>query len=197
MDDASTRQALVDTCLAEFNALRKEIGDRSNTQNTLVNLELTAVAAVVSLVATHRAGDSLLLLMTVISSALGLLFADHARTIRSLGMYINNDLRKLLRAATGENVLAWEERSGEYRKGEKTTVTYRVPLMLIFMGPPVAALALTGLHDPRFSNFDVPLWLYWLGGLLLTVYMAIVFVNIQFSAHQKKELRPSTKQGRT
>lgn len=185
MSDDGTAD-FVNVSVAEFNALRKEIGDRSSAQNTLVNLNLTAVAAVVGLVATHRAGDSLLLLTTVISSALGLLFADHARTIRNLGRYIKDDLRPALRKALGRDALAWEERSGQYRKGELTTLTYRIPLFLIFVGPPTAGLTITALHDPRFSHFDLQLWLYWFGGLFLTAYMAIVFANIQFSAHQHK-----------
>lgn len=180
------RRATIDTCLAEFNALRKEIADRSATQHTLVNLNLTAVAAVISLVATGRTSETLLLLFTAICSALAMLWADHARTIRNIGRYINNDIRQVLRrVADDEAILSWEERMGHYSKGQNTLISFRLPLILVFIGPPVAALLITSLHEPGFSQFDVPLLVYWVGGLIATIYMAAVFLSIQFSAHQE------------
>jgi hypothetical protein len=188
MTGDSRQQALVDTCLAEFNALKREIGDRSSAQNTLVNLSLTAVAAVVGVVATHPARASLLLLLTVTSPALGRLYADHARTIVHLAEYIDSDLRTLLSEATGRDVLAWEERYREFRQRDRVILTHRFPVLLIFVGPPIAALIITALHEPRFAQFDVPLWLSWFGGLFLTAYIAILFVKIQFSADREKGL---------
>lgn len=196
MTDEIAQSAVVETCLAEFNAMRKEIADRSATQNTLINLDLTAIAGVVSLVATDRANESLLLLLTAICSALGMLWADHARTIRNLAKYINNDLRRILRTvAKEEAILSWEERSGHYRKGEKVTLTYRLPLLLVFIGPPLAALMVTALDEPGIANFDPALMLYWIGGLLITTYMTIILVNIQFSAHQKRHFRARASKG--
>jgi hypothetical protein len=182
--DEVARRAIVDVSLAEFNAMRKEIADRSTTQNTLINLNLTAVAALVSIIATQEVDERLLLLLCPISCGLGLLWVDHGRTIRDLGTYINNELRGPLREITGLEVLAWEEKSESYRIGRNVTFTYRLPLFLVFAGPPVAAIAVTALSEPGIGAFDAPLLVYWFGGCVLTAYLVIVLGKMQFAAHQ-------------
>ncbi|MDQ3983098.1 MAG: hypothetical protein M3271_10510 [Actinomycetota bacterium] len=185
--DELARRARVDAALAEFNAIRQEIADRSTTQNTLINLNLTAVAGLVSIIATQEVNESLLLLLCPICAALGMLWADHAQTIGDLGTYVNEELRKPLREVAGYAVLAWEEKSQDYRVERNVLLTYRLPLFLIFAGPPIAALLVTSLADPGIWDFDVLLIVYWVGGLVLTSYMSIVLGKMQFAAHQKRD----------
>lgn len=194
-DDLS-RRAIVDVSLAEFNAMRKEIADRSTTQNTLINLNLTAVAALVSIIATQEIDERLLLLLCPISCGLGLLWVDHGRTIRDLGTYINRELRGPLREITGIEVLAWEEKSESYRVGRNVTFTYRLPLFLVFAGPPLAAIAVTALSEPGIVAFDAPLLVYWFGGCVLTAYLVIVLGRMQFAAHQMPAPRRSVRRPR-
>lgn len=186
MADDVARRALVDVSLAEFNAMRKEIADRSTTQNTLINLNLTAVAALVSIIATQEVDERLLLLLCPISCALGLLWVDHGRTIRDLGTYIDRELRTSLCEVAEHEVLAWEEKSGEYREGRDVTFTYRLPLFLVFAGPPLAAILITAFSEPGIGDFDPPLLVYWLGGLVLTAYIVAVLGRMQFAAHQQE-----------
>lgn len=189
MADDVARRAIVDVSLAEFNAMRKEIADRSTTQNTLINLNLTAVAALVSIIATQEVDERLLLLLCPICCALGLLWVDHGRTIRDLGTYINEELRVVLRDVAGHPVLAWEEKMGEYGAGRNVTFTYRLPLFLVFAGPPLAAILITALSEPGIADFDRPLLVYWLGALVLTTYIVVVLGGMQFAAFQKETKR--------
>ena len=196
MTDELAGRTTVDACIAEFNALRKEIGDRSATQNTLINLNLTAIAGVVSIIAARGADQSLLLILCPISAALGMLWADHGRTIRDLGTYINEELRVSLSDIASSPVLQWEVKSREYREGRGVLLPYRLPLFLIFAGPPIAAVTITGFADPGFDEFDALLYVYWSCSTALSAYVAISLGRMQFSALQQSRVlrRRRTKQ---
>jgi hypothetical protein len=173
------RRAVVDISLAEFNAMRQEIADRSTTQNTLINLNLTAVAALVTIVATQEVDQRLLLLLCSISCALGLLWADHGRTIYDLGTHIGDEIRPALERIAATPVLTWEEKSQGYRRGRNIMLTYRLPLFLVYAGPPVAALLVTAV-DPGIADFDGPTFVFWMSGSTLTTYLALVLGRMQF-----------------
>lgn len=82
-------ESLQRIALAEFSALRNEIGSRSTAQHTLINLSITAIGAVVGFALAQKGNLSLLLLLPILSPSLGMLYLDHALNIMNIGNYIN------------------------------------------------------------------------------------------------------------
>src|SRR5438094_227548 len=92
----STPSLSVQTALAEFSVLRDEIANRSSAQHTLIGLNLTAIGGIGGFVLSSHADVRLLLLLPMLSPALGLLFFDHAINIKKIGTYIDKVLRPAL-----------------------------------------------------------------------------------------------------
>ncbi len=138
----------------QFEAYRQEILDRSGHQHTLLTLNLTAVSAAGGLVLSEYGDARVLLLLPIISSAIGLLWYDHARNIESLGDYIRNDLGVYR---------GYEERIANLERDEYRRVPMTLALFILFVATPVA-----GLLVP-FQSVTGPLWSLWGLGLLLSV----------------------------
>src|SRR6266487_2734697 len=112
--DPTTREVdpkVLEVALAEFKALRDEIGSRATSSHTLININVVVSGVVAGLVVNNPGRVALLLLLPILSPVLGLLWLDHAHNIRNLGDYINATLRPLITGAIGpggEAALAWE-----------------------------------------------------------------------------------------
>jgi hypothetical protein len=151
--------------LAEFKVLHQQIAQRSSFQHGLLVLNLTAVASVIGLVLGRNADRTLLLVLPVLSSALGLLwFGNHVAIIR-MGTYIGTELwiwtpsweLWLTRAEAAPKQDRWWNR------------TWWPTMQLLFCGPPIAALAL-GLP---LDDHSLLTWALWSTGLILTAYLVI------------------------
>ncbi len=116
-DEDSTRSLCVQTALAEFSALRDEIANRSSAQHTLIGLNLTAIGGIGGFVLSEHADVRLLLLLPILSPALGLLFFDHAINIKKIGTYIGEELRPALVAILGPiGTMRYEEVIAQYEQ---------------------------------------------------------------------------------
>ena len=124
--------------LAEFAALRAEIDRRSTAQQALIGLNLTATAAIATLV-TGNGQDELLLVLALVSPTLGSLWVDHARNIEALGKYISDELFNWSPC--------WERSVPRYRERMRWRPYEFVASMLIaLLGPPWGALTLVRSH---------------------------------------------------
>jgi hypothetical protein len=162
-DDSSPPRATVEVRLAEFHALRQEIAQRSSFQHGLIVLNLTALGAVMGLVFGQDVDETFLLVVPVISPALGILwFGNHVHIIR-IGNYIGTMLWtwtpswELWLTECEPNELRWWNR------------TWWPTVQLIFCGPPAVILA-TG---PFLQVGSVTEWTLWSMGFVLTAYLAI------------------------
>ena len=70
------QKALRELHLAEFSALRAEIGARSGVQHQLMALNITALAAIGGFVISDKADPLLLLMLPLVSCALGVIWHD-------------------------------------------------------------------------------------------------------------------------
>jgi len=145
--------------LAEFAALREEIKQRSSLQHALMVLNLTAVAAVAGLVLGRNADRSLLLVVPVVSPALGFLWFGHHLDIARIGKYIGRQLwvwepswEAWCRDAARLHKRWWDQ-------------TFWTSLILMFCGAPTIALII-GLPARTSSTAT---WLLWSGGVVLTI----------------------------
>ncbi len=165
---AEANPKLLDVALAEFKALRDEIGSRASSSHTLININAAASGVIGGLVVGNPGRVELLLLLPVLSPVLGLLWLDHAHNIRNIGDYINTTLRPQIAGAIGpggEAALGWEEHVDRYEQRVWLRfLPLGVPVLVLFAGVPVASLART-VGDIE-SGWQ---WLFWVGGALLTL----------------------------
>jgi hypothetical protein len=134
--------AILQAALAEFSDLRTEIQNRSGAAWTLVNLNVTATATILGFVLADKADPRLLLALPIVSSALGMLFIDHAYNINNLGSYINKKIRPVVRDASGDDrLLGYEEAMDKYEQKKLLRfIPFGLPLTILFSGVPLASL---------------------------------------------------------
>ena len=159
---------VLEVALAEFKALRDEIGSRATSSHLLVNLNAVASGVAGGLVVNNPGHFELLLLLPILSPVLGLRWLDHAHNIRNIGDYINESLRPLIASAVGpggETVLAWEEHVDRYeRRVVLRFLPLGIPVLVLFAGVPIASLARTACDIGSAWQ-----WLLWVAGALLTL----------------------------
>jgi len=96
--------------LAEYSALRAEIGARISAQDGMINIYMTALAAIVGFSLSDRSRLLFLLIVPVLSFSVRLLYQAHNGYIGLIARYVNRELRKLVIDKTGESrVLGWED----------------------------------------------------------------------------------------
>ena len=164
--DNDAKASLTQITLSEFSALRGEIGSRTSAQHTLINLNITAVAAVGGLVLSNKGDPFLLLLLPMLSPALGMLYIDHAINIMNIGTYIQEELWRRLRDIIGGHDLAnYEQVIDQYeRRRGLRLLLFGVPIFVMFAGVPIGSLfGLLSILDAVWKGA------LWIAGLLLTL----------------------------
>lgn len=140
---------LLTAALAEFNAVRTEIGSRSAAQHGLVVLNVAAIGTIGSVALRAKQDLPLLLVLPIVSTIIGGLYLDHARSIAGLGQYAKTCLHDVVFAAVpgakGSGLFSWEKWVDKYRGNPVARLLYGVPLVASFLIGPIAAMIL-GLH---------------------------------------------------
>jgi hypothetical protein len=159
--------------LAEFGKLRDEIAGRSTALWTLVGLNATVSSAVAGFVLAQNADPLLLLVLPLLTPALGLLIIDHAANIGQIGDYIDKVLKPLVHEATGEpRLLCYEEWVDAWESRPlRRILAFGLPLILLFTVVPVYSLVFT---VPLLT--DGWLWVLWGIGVLMTGFQVALWV---------------------
>jgi len=159
----------VQIILAEFTALRQEISDRSTAQYTLVSLNLTAISAFGGFALSNEHYRILLLLLPILSPAMGMLYFDHAINIGHIGHYIGQELRVACDVASqGTNPSGYERVVRGYERKRWGRVVFGIPTLLMFAGIPAGALIYLMWHLEATW-----MWLLWaLGAGLVLSFLA-------------------------
>lgn len=167
--------AVLSAALAEFNKLRDEIANRSNSLWTLMGLNATICTTVAGFVLAQKADPRLLLVLPLLTPALGLLVIDHAANITNIGEYVNSEIRPLVLAVSREpRLLAYEEFVNRWEtRPVRRMLAFGLPLVLLFSVVPVYALVLTAplLGSPA-------LWMLWLTGLAVTAFQVAMWMAL-------------------
>jgi hypothetical protein len=87
---AGEKSLQLSVLIAEANAIRQEITNRSNSQGTLMQVNITAAGAVASFALANHAYAPILVVLPILSPVLGLLWMDHDAAILKLGRYIRD-----------------------------------------------------------------------------------------------------------
>jgi hypothetical protein len=150
--------------LAEYAALRAELAQRLSSQQALVALNLTAVATIVGFVLVKHSSKSLLLLVPVVSSVLGLLWLDHNRTVRQIATYIGTEL-------WDGRTQSWEKWSGE-KDARSKELLYWGAIATVYGVTSVCPLAVGWPAESASTG----VWLLTAGGVLLTLLFLGAYV---------------------
>jgi hypothetical protein len=173
------RTLVISAALAEYTALRAEVTSRISGQDTMLNLYMTAVAALFGFALSGHADPLILLTLPLLSAAVRLLYHNHNLYIKLVSAYLNEQLRPLVTGHVGEpGLFGWHERSADYQRGPRwRRLAHPAGLALLF---PVSSAVALVLVAPRLSSPWA--WLAWAGGWLLVLTQVLL-------AHQ--ELSPA------
>lgn len=112
--------------LVEYEQLRVEIQNRSNSQNRLIQIHLTVLLAIVAAVTSETVaiGWWILLLVPVEAAVFGMWWIDHSTAIREIGAYLASHHERGIDEMLGRsNVIGWER---QHRKhGAKHQESWR------------------------------------------------------------------------
>lgn len=171
MTSPPDRNLMINVALAEYTALRAEVTNRISGQDTMLNLYMTATAAIFGLALSGHANSLILLVLPLLSAAARLLYHNHNLYIRLVSAYLNDQLRPLITDRVGEpRLLGWNERSAQYQRGpQRSRLTHAAGLALLFPIPAAVALVLV---MPRLASPWT--WLAWSSGWLLLVAQVVL-----------------------
>lgn len=116
--------------LAEYQANKAEMASRSNFQHAIVALNLTASSTVAGVVLAGSVDKTFLLVLTVMSSSLGLIWFDHGQGIYVLGDYLRNELWPAIEELAGGEALPLSERQKSWRVADRQ---FRIPFALAYL----------------------------------------------------------------
>ena len=167
-------QALRDVVLAEYSALRAEIVGRISAQDTMVNLHLTAVAAIIGFAVAERGSLGLLLLVPPLSCTVSALYVSHNAYIRLMSRYIRSELRLSLEQALGSTahfrIFAWEDWTHVSTRARRLHFAHRGTMLAVFPLP--AALAILIAAPTAAHGWLRAVW--WVDLFLVLVEVVIV-----------------------
>jgi hypothetical protein len=165
------KNLVISAALAEYTALRAEVTNRISGQDTMINLYMTAVAAIFGFALSGHADLLILLVLPLLSAAARLLYHNHNLYIKLVSAYLNDQLRPLVTDRLGEpGLFGWHERSTEYQRGPRwRRLAHPTGLGLLFPVPAAVALVLV---VPRLSSSWA--WLAWACGWLLVLAQVVL-----------------------
>ncbi|MFY9264354.1 MAG: hypothetical protein WAO61_02860 [Solirubrobacterales bacterium] len=150
--------------LEEFQALRKEIDRRSDAQDKLLALLVTAATAIIGLLVKNDGLDDRFgLALATMAGVFGVLWVDHARNIAMIGQYVRDKLWVW--------APSWELDKGQIEKSGFERFIFAIAVSLTFVGLGVAGLVIS------YSDLPGTWWaLAWISVALLNATMAGMWV---------------------
>lgn len=150
--------------LNEFQALRKEIDRRSDAQDKLLALLVTASAAIIGLLIKNDGLEArFALVLATMAGALGVLWVDHARNIGMIGQYIRDDLWIW--------TPSWEVDKVKIEKSGLERFVFAIAVSATFVGLGVAGLAVS------YSDLPGTWWaIGWGAVVLLNATMGAMWI---------------------
>jgi hypothetical protein len=190
---ADTEKSAVEVPLAEFSALRNELLQYLSMQwNTFV-FQLTTTGIVFSFALTGKSRIGFLLIIPIVSYALGGRYLQNDRSIREIGIYIMDELSP--RVPGGLEWEAWHRK----RTLPKPVIAWFSPLEVTFPGTSLIALAWTAPYVLYSRNISgASRWLLgiiWILSLLVTIISLYSIIRAKKPILKLKELRHPVNNG--
>jgi hypothetical protein len=96
--------------LAEYNALRSEIQNRSNSQSHILEIHLTTLALIIGFILSYPQHLKLLILVIPIESSIfGLWYLFHKSSIEEIGDHIRNEIEPMVNELVRCKAMFWEK----------------------------------------------------------------------------------------
>ena len=96
--------------LAEYNALRSEIQNRSNSQSHILEIHLTILALIIGFITTRPEYLKFLILVIPIESSIfGLWYLFHKSSIEEIGCHIRNKIEPRVNGLVRCKAMLWEK----------------------------------------------------------------------------------------
>jgi hypothetical protein len=135
--------------LEEYKVLRAEILDRTKAQQTMVQIHITALAALLSLALTEAVGPWVVLVIPIEASVLGYWYWDQAWAIIDIASHIRVRIEGPVNSLMGGTALSWETGNQDFQRNaperRQQFKTFSSLLTLTFQWPTVFALALSAV----------------------------------------------------
>jgi hypothetical protein len=166
--DPQPRNATSDFVVAEFNALRAEMGERAGRQMALIALNLTTTTAFWGLALSGRVSVRILLALGLLSPSLGRIWADHHFWINRSASYIRDRLQRVAAQVAGdERVFGWEhwldEERAKHPIGERRgALHFRLTIAAFFLLIPALSIAVALVSLAEHTHAHRPPWWWWL-----------------------------------
>lgn len=158
--------------LAEFNALRTEITNRTGTQYSLTTFTLVATGTLGSFAFSSGQSHILVLLLLVpLNAATGLLWLENAHSIFKAGNYIKVKLWPEFRQLDRSAMSSWEDYIDPQQASQPIWLErgiFLVPFFILFLGPIIGALIGTaGKVDAGYFG------VFWILDLVIAFFIAV------------------------
>lgn len=131
--------------LAEYSQLKSEMQYRSQFQNSIIQIHVTVLIAIIGAASYGVLNYWItLLLIPITSSIFGMTYFDHALTNLEIGTYIRERIEpKIQKLADDSCIMRWEK---DYKAGIIHNLIFRaiiswVALLLTFGGPSILCIA--------------------------------------------------------
>jgi hypothetical protein len=166
---AANEDSVLSAHLTEFEKLKDEIKSRSNVQSTLINLNLTAIAAIGGFVLAHKEQAFVAVILTIVSPVLGLLFLDHDTNIKSIGTYIRDNLSPAIRSLVGvPSIFGYEDAVTLMERNVLQRFSFGIAIVFIFGAVPVFSLAVS---FPEAGKHAWSLFVFFIGAVLTLMFL--------------------------
>ena len=175
-------QSLAQCWLAEYQCLKNEALTLSRGGNTLIGINITVVGIILGIweLVTFPSGVfCLFLVMSLVSSSLGLIWIAGQRYILKVSNYINSTITPAIRDILANiEIFKWEEKvRSPFKMWEFFAGTRQGSLIVIFM---FFVPSLTGLGVAIYGMVTQHLWGLWYF-ISLLVAVVIVILMLLFS----------------
>ncbi|MFI6331866.1 hypothetical protein ACIBBG_26590 [Micromonospora chersina] len=172
---ASVAAARVDNrtnlLVAEYNAIRAVMAQKSAASHTLVGAYLTVVAVILGFVVANRADPRLLLAVPVLAAISGITILRRRRDREAANTYIRDVLWPVAVECSGDDrVFRWDDFYA--RQKNSRSLLYEFGLQLVF---PLSGAVCLFVTLPLLGS--VGEWLAWLTGLGFLVALVSAYVH--------------------
>jgi hypothetical protein len=188
----------IQAILAEYNALRAEIQQRSDFQHRILQLHITTLTIVLGAAVSQPLGHLIFLLIPITTSLFGLWWLDNRRAIREIGMYIQFAIEsKMNSLLKDDELMFWESRGTALPKPifskrrlfistTITSITFTWPSFITLIIGTIMLLPNTTTLNFGPALFSTEWWIAfveWLAGVFLFImYMLPVQLQPQYKS---------------
>ncbi|MGY0003989.1 hypothetical protein [Micromonospora sp. I033] len=157
--------------VAEYNAIRAVMAQKSSASHALVGAYLTVVAVILGFVVANRADPRLLLAVPVLAAISGITILRRRRDREAANSYIRDVLRPLAVECSGDDrIFRWDDFYAQQRGSR--SLLYEFGLQLVF---PLSGFVCLFVTLPLLSS--VGEWLAWLTGVSFLVALISAYVH--------------------